>query len=183
MGKLSRNAFTKIDSCSFVCFQITELKIDNNPFAKGFRESGAGKREKKRQHAPHRLMMMMNADGAAHRRQNCRPFSGGRSGCSSATQIARILGGRHDHSAGEYSDNEEEDEEEEEDGHADCDDGPTRAKRAKSSGSTSSSSATGFAGDLDARMGGGQEPAQLKPSSSSLVGAQQHAMFKVSSAK
>lgn len=28
-------------------FQITQLKIDNNPFAKGFRDTGAGKREKK----------------------------------------------------------------------------------------------------------------------------------------
>ena len=28
-------------------FQITQLKIDNNPFAKGFRESGAGKSAKK----------------------------------------------------------------------------------------------------------------------------------------
>ncbi|XP_076369500.1 uncharacterized protein LOC143256309 isoform X2 [Tachypleus tridentatus] len=28
---------------------ITQLKIDNNPFAKGFRDSGAGKRDKKRQ--------------------------------------------------------------------------------------------------------------------------------------
>ncbi|KPM06905.1 T-box domain containing protein [Sarcoptes scabiei] len=27
--------------------KITRLKIDNNPFAKGFRETGAGKREKK----------------------------------------------------------------------------------------------------------------------------------------
>jgi len=27
--------------------QITQLKIDNNPFAKGFRDSGGGKREKK----------------------------------------------------------------------------------------------------------------------------------------
>ena len=27
--------------------QITQLKIDHNPFAKGFRDSGAGKREKK----------------------------------------------------------------------------------------------------------------------------------------
>ena len=31
----------------FFQFQITQLKIDNNPFAKGFRDSGAGKREKK----------------------------------------------------------------------------------------------------------------------------------------
>ncbi|KAF4516957.1 hypothetical protein B566_EDAN005558 [Ephemera danica] len=29
--------------------KITQLKIDNNPFAKGFRDTGAGKREKKRQ--------------------------------------------------------------------------------------------------------------------------------------
>lgn len=28
--------------------QVTQLKIDNNPFAKGFRDAGAGKREKKR---------------------------------------------------------------------------------------------------------------------------------------
>ena len=27
--------------------QITQLKIDNNPFAKGFREAGAGKSAKK----------------------------------------------------------------------------------------------------------------------------------------
>ena len=32
---------------SIIIFQITRLKIDNNPFAKGFRETGAGKREKK----------------------------------------------------------------------------------------------------------------------------------------
>lgn len=31
-----------------VIFQVTQLKIDNNPFAKGFRDAGAGKREKKR---------------------------------------------------------------------------------------------------------------------------------------
>lgn len=37
------------DITNFVAFllQITQLKIDNNPFAKGFRDSGAGKREKK----------------------------------------------------------------------------------------------------------------------------------------
>ncbi|XP_055350664.1 T-box transcription factor TBX3-like isoform X2 [Paramacrobiotus metropolitanus] len=35
--------------------KITQLKIDNNPFAKGFRDTGAGKREKKRlmQSQPH----------------------------------------------------------------------------------------------------------------------------------
>ena len=31
----------------FPYIQITQLKIDNNPFAKGFRDTGAGKREKK----------------------------------------------------------------------------------------------------------------------------------------
>jgi hypothetical protein len=31
----------------FYLEQITQLKIDNNPFAKGFRDTGAGKREKK----------------------------------------------------------------------------------------------------------------------------------------
>lgn len=30
----------KYNSCFFVCFQITRLKIDRNPFAKGFRDSG-----------------------------------------------------------------------------------------------------------------------------------------------
>lgn len=28
-------------------FQITQMKIDNNPFAKGFRDTGNGRREKK----------------------------------------------------------------------------------------------------------------------------------------
>ncbi|VDN03345.1 unnamed protein product [Thelazia callipaeda] len=32
----------------FASTQVTQLKIDNNPFAKGFRDAGAGKREKKR---------------------------------------------------------------------------------------------------------------------------------------
>ncbi|NXT58902.1 TBX2A factor, partial [Pluvianellus socialis] len=29
--------------------QITQLKIDNNPFAKGFRDTGNGRREKRKQ--------------------------------------------------------------------------------------------------------------------------------------
>jgi len=33
--------------CNGCGLQITQLKIDNNPFAKGFRDSGGGKREKK----------------------------------------------------------------------------------------------------------------------------------------
>jgi T-box len=42
----------RLSSCviltnSVVVLQITQLKIDNNPFAKGFRDSGGGKREKK----------------------------------------------------------------------------------------------------------------------------------------
>lgn len=30
-----------------VCLQITQLKIDHNPFAKGFRDTGNGRREKR----------------------------------------------------------------------------------------------------------------------------------------
>jgi hypothetical protein len=62
--------------------QITDLKIDNNPFAKGFRDSGAGKREKKRQLSHHRL--------------------GSQNGLSSSSQIARILSGGEN--SGEDSD-------------------------------------------------------------------------------
>ena len=41
-----------MNSCPFIDAlfhdpQITQMKIDNNPFAKGFRETGGGKREKK----------------------------------------------------------------------------------------------------------------------------------------
>ncbi|CAL8107045.1 unnamed protein product [Calicophoron daubneyi] len=55
----------KVNFCDFVTFvfdetefiavtayqneRITQLKIDNNPFAKGFRDNGTGRREKKRQ--------------------------------------------------------------------------------------------------------------------------------------
>ncbi|KAM3187848.1 hypothetical protein ACTXT7_001444 [Hymenolepis weldensis] len=55
----------KVNFCEFVTFsfkesefiavtayqneQITQLKIDHNPFAKGFRDNGSGRREKKRQ--------------------------------------------------------------------------------------------------------------------------------------
>ncbi len=35
------------DRAGIYVVQITQLKIDNNPFAKGFRDTGAGKREKK----------------------------------------------------------------------------------------------------------------------------------------
>lgn len=30
-----------------ITFQITQLKIDHNPFAKGFRDTGNGRREKR----------------------------------------------------------------------------------------------------------------------------------------
>jgi len=36
-----------VESKATCVWQITQLKIDNNPFAKGFRDSGGGKREKK----------------------------------------------------------------------------------------------------------------------------------------
>lgn len=32
---------------SSLCLQVTQLKIDNNPFAKGFRDAGNGRREKR----------------------------------------------------------------------------------------------------------------------------------------
>ncbi|XP_022241780.1 optomotor-blind protein-like [Limulus polyphemus] len=44
--------FKETDFIAVTAYQnekITQLKIDHNPFAKGFRDSGAGKREKKRQ--------------------------------------------------------------------------------------------------------------------------------------
>ncbi|XP_055942254.1 T-box transcription factor TBX3-like [Argiope bruennichi] len=44
--------------------KITQLKIDNNPFAKGFRDTGAGKREKKRQ------TMIMSQDGSSRDRSS-----------------------------------------------------------------------------------------------------------------
>lgn len=31
----------------FIAFQVTQLKIDYNPFAKGFRDTGNGRREKR----------------------------------------------------------------------------------------------------------------------------------------
>ena len=40
---------------SILFFQITQLKIDNNPFAKGFRDNGMGRRD-------HRLTMKRPAD-------------------------------------------------------------------------------------------------------------------------
>ena len=70
-----------------MAFQITDLKIDNNPFAKGFRDSGAGKREKKRL-ASHRLGSGGHGNGL--------------SSASCSAQVARILGG--DHSADESDD-------------------------------------------------------------------------------
>ena len=39
--------------------QITQLKIDNNPFAKGFRDSGGGKREKKCEYFCNLLFMYL----------------------------------------------------------------------------------------------------------------------------
>lgn len=41
--KMNRNKMPVL----FNFFQITQLKIDNNPFAKGFRDTGNGRREKR----------------------------------------------------------------------------------------------------------------------------------------
>ena len=46
----------------FVFSQITQLKIDNNPFAKGFRDTGAGKREKKWVVSFFLLLLLARAD-------------------------------------------------------------------------------------------------------------------------
>ncbi|VDD80615.1 unnamed protein product [Mesocestoides corti] len=69
----------KINFCEFVTFsfeesefiavtayqneQITQLKIDHNPFAKGFRDNGSGRREKKRQRL--QQMPFLNAVNSA----------------------------------------------------------------------------------------------------------------------
>lgn len=39
--------FNYINCLFFLIQQITQLKIDNNPFAKGFRDTGNGRREKR----------------------------------------------------------------------------------------------------------------------------------------
>lgn len=71
-------------ACYITIFQVTQLKIDNNPFAKGFRDTGAGKREKKRHLAPsseHRLSYgSRSTDGASEPRD-----SASRSGSANGT--------------------------------------------------------------------------------------------------
>lgn len=51
--------------------KITQLKIDNNPFAKGFRDSGGGKREKKRLQNAQRIAV----DGVGDRNENSKDNS------------------------------------------------------------------------------------------------------------
>lgn len=51
-GSVFLNALTWSVS---LCRQITQLKIDNNPFAKGFRDTGNGRREKRYQPAARHL--------------------------------------------------------------------------------------------------------------------------------
>lgn len=108
-------------------FQITDLKIDNNPFAKGFRDSGAGKREKKR------LALHRPTNGSSAGGRGC---SSGCASSSSVLQTARTFSGEEQ--SGDDSDD------------PDC--APTRPKRAKSSGSISSLSTAG--GELEAELGG-----------------------------
>ncbi|KAG0416989.1 hypothetical protein HPB47_005985 [Ixodes persulcatus] len=59
--------------------KITQLKIDNNPFAKGFRDTGAGKREKKRQ------AMLLQQQPHSH-------------GSHQGSPLSRV-GGNHHHAA------------------------------------------------------------------------------------
>ncbi|KAL3116113.1 hypothetical protein niasHT_007413 [Heterodera trifolii] len=92
---------------------VTDKKIDHNPFAKGFRDCGAGKREKKRQ---------LNAAQHSHALHHAHH---GANNANAAT-VERVL-------QGDYS--EESEESETEDGA-----GPSRAKRPKSGLSSSSES-------------------------------------------
>ncbi|KAL3090265.1 hypothetical protein niasHS_006717 [Heterodera schachtii] len=92
---------------------VTDKKIDHNPFAKGFRDCGAGKREKKRQ---------LNAAQHSHALHHAHH---GANNANAAT-VERVL-------QGDYS--EESEESETEDGA-----GPSRAKRPKSGLSSSSAS-------------------------------------------
>ncbi|XP_055941544.1 optomotor-blind protein-like isoform X3 [Argiope bruennichi] len=74
--------------------KITQLKIDNNPFAKGFRDTGAGKREKKRQ------AMLLNQQ----RSQSPHHSQGGAQHLPSSTSSA---GAHHGDAGDESSDDDE----------------------------------------------------------------------------
>ncbi|NXA50886.1 TBX2A factor, partial [Nothocercus julius] len=61
--------------------QITQLKIDNNPFAKGFRDTGNGRREKRKQLSLPSLRMYEEPckperDGGESDASSCEPAAG-----------------------------------------------------------------------------------------------------------
>uniref|UniRef100_A0A7E4UWP8 T-box domain-containing protein n=1 Tax=Panagrellus redivivus TaxID=6233 RepID=A0A7E4UWP8_PANRE len=98
--------------------KVTQLKIDNNPFAKGFRDTGAGKREKKR-----------HLSGAC--------YNGGSSnGFGQPSGSQGSLDGSRSGSANGYRNDSESDE----------DDAPPM-KRPKSGGSSSANTSSGQDGD------------------------------------
>jgi hypothetical protein len=74
----------KLAKLSPLFAQITDLKIDNNPWAKGFRDSGAGKREKRRELSSHHGLSNQN---------------GLLSSSSCLAEIARILSGGENQSS------------------------------------------------------------------------------------
>ncbi|XP_046655159.1 T-box transcription factor TBX2-like isoform X1 [Daphnia pulicaria] len=73
--------------------KITQLKIDNNPFAKGFRDTGAGKREKNRQ-AMLAASQRHHDDPSGHKHHHHHSSGGGSVGVGS--------GGLHGHHHGHH---------------------------------------------------------------------------------
>ena len=58
------------------CVQITQLKIDNNPFAKGFRDNGMGRRDtrfipKRPLFSDHKPDMNTSTGGTSSPTQSC----------------------------------------------------------------------------------------------------------------
>ncbi|XP_075542219.1 uncharacterized protein LOC142576144 isoform X1 [Dermacentor variabilis] len=72
--------------------KITQLKIDNNPFAKGFRDTGAGKREKKRQ-----AMLLQQAPSSLHGGSQGSSM-GGRMSATNHHHHATLVSGQEDSS-------------------------------------------------------------------------------------
>jgi hypothetical protein len=106
--------------------KVTQLKIDHNPFAKGFRDTGAGKREKKR----HLSGACYTGLSTGNNNNNNHQHHFGRHNDS---QQGSLDGGSRAGSANgyrQYSESEDED-------------GPPLAKRPKSQGSSSANTSSG----------------------------------------
>uniref|UniRef100_A0AC35FZA6 T-box domain-containing protein n=1 Tax=Panagrolaimus sp. PS1159 TaxID=55785 RepID=A0AC35FZA6_9BILA len=104
---------------------VTQLKIDHNPFAKGFRDTGAGKREKKR-HLSGACYTGLSTGNNNNNHQH-------HFGRHNDSQQGSLDGGSRAGSANgyrQYSESEDED-------------GPPLAKRPKSQGSSSANTSSG----------------------------------------